>query len=155
MSSIQSLQVAVDIAARRRDAARMALVDACGQRDAAQAQMAQLDAYTLEIQGRWGARPSATLQPEVMLHYRHFMDRLAYAMGLQAEVVREHAGRIEACRKTLLDAELRLASLRKVCESRQAEQALCQLRRDQKQTDEMAALRTMSAARQASAGYQE
>ena len=50
-------------------------------------------------------------------------------------------------RQALLEAELRLASLRKVLERRRAEVALQQQRREQKQTDERAALRAGRGAR--------
>jgi len=42
--------------------------------------------------------------------------------------------------KNLLEAELRLASLKKLVEKRQRDALLAQTRREQKQTDERAAL---------------
>ena len=49
--------------------------------------------------------------------------------------------RVEKARQTLLAAELRLQSLQKLVERKQQEQALAQMRREQKQTDERASLR--------------
>ena len=62
-------------------------------------------------------------------------------------MVGDQAQRVEAARRTLLDAELRLASLRKVVEKRRRDQELADMRRDQKQTDERAALRYSNAGR--------
>ena len=60
-------------------------------------------------------------------------------------MVGDHAARVEKARRALLDAELRLASLRKVMEKRKADLDLVQMRGDQKQTDERAALQYRSA----------
>ena len=69
------------------------------------------------------------------------MGRLGHAAGLQSGVVADHLQRIEAASRQLLAAELRLASLRKVLEARRKEIELQQARRDQKQTDERAAIK--------------
>ncbi|WP_313084648.1 flagellar export protein FliJ [Pulveribacter sp.] len=141
MSSLQAFTVAVELAERRRDAARQALRDVQGAREAAQAQLEQLSGYAQETQNRWGASEGRTLKPEVMAHHYHFMGRLDHAIGLQGGVVGNQDARVAGARQVLLQAELRLASLRKVLERRRAEQALAEQRREQKQTDERAALR--------------
>ncbi|WP_313316154.1 flagellar export protein FliJ [Pulveribacter sp.] len=141
MSSLQAFTVAVELAERRRDAARQALRDVQGAREAAQAQLEQLSGYAQETQNRWGASEGRTLQPEVMAHHYHFMGRLDHAIGLQSGVVGSQDVRVAGARQVLLQAELRLASLRKVLERRRADQALAEQRREQKQTDERAALR--------------
>lgn len=141
MSSLQAFTVAVELAERRRDAARQALRDVQGARQAAQAQLEQLSGYAQETQNRWGASEGRTLKPEVMAHHYHFMGRLDHAIGLQSGVVGSQDARVAGARQALLQAELRLASLRKVLERRRAEQGLAEQRREQKQTDERAALR--------------
>lgn len=141
MSSLQAFIVAVELAERRRDAARQALRDVQGAREAAQAQLEQLSGYAQETQNRWGASEGRTLKPEVMAHHYHFMGRLDHAIGLQGGVVGNQDARVAGARQVLLQAELRLASLRKVLERRRAEQALAEQRREQKQTDERAGLR--------------
>jgi len=60
-------------------------------------------------------------------------------------VVGDHCARVQAAQRALLDAELRLASLRKVVDKRRHDLALQQQRRDQKQTDERAALQYRTA----------
>lgn len=140
MATSDALIVAVDVAERKRDAARRALQDALEAQRAAQAQLDQLTGYAGETQNRWGARAGAAVQPEVMHHHYHFMDRLQHAVGLQNEVLGQHGARIDAARAALLQAELRLTSLRTVVERRQHETAQRQVRREQKQTDEWAAI---------------
>ena len=147
MSTLNALTVAVEVASRKRDEARRLLQDAQGAQQAAQDQLNQLQGYARETEGRWGMRADAAVQPEVMFHHYQFMDRLGHAVGLQTGVVSDHASRVQDATRTLLEAELRLASLRKVLERRRAEVALQQQRREQKQTDERAALRAGRGAR--------
>ena len=141
MSSLNALNVAVEAATRKRDAARQVLQDMQRVAQAGQAQLEQLSGYAQETQGRWGMREGGTLQPEVMHHHYQFIGKLEHAIGLQSGVVQEQARRVEQARQALLEAELRLTSLRKVVERKQHEQAIAQMRREQKQTDERASLR--------------
>lgn len=146
MSSLQSFIVAIQLAERRRDAARQTVSNLQNARAAAQGQLDQLQGYAQETQGRWGASEGRVMQPVVLQHHHQFMGRLEHAIGLQGQVVRTQDQRVAGARQTLLQAELRLASLRKVLERRQAELALAQQRREQKATDERAALRLAGAA---------
>lgn len=145
MSSINALQVAVEMAERKRDAARQTLQSVQGARQGAQAQLDQLQAYAGETQGRWGIRADAILQPEVMYHHYQFMGRLDAAIGMQQGVIKDHDQRVERARLALLEAEVRLSSLKSVLEKLHRDQAQIQLRRDQKQTDERAALQYRNA----------
>ena len=140
MSSLNALSVAVELALRKRDEARRVLQDARRAQQAAREQMAQLEGYAQETQNRWGMRANADVQPQVMYHHYQFMDRLGHAAGVQTSVVSDHAARVQAARQALLAAELRLSSLRKVMEKRRHDIQLQQMRRDQEQTDERAAL---------------
>jgi flagellar FliJ protein len=145
MSNLNALTVAVDVALRKRDAARRLLQDAQGAQQAAQDQLAQLQGYARETEGRWGMRANAAVQPEVMFHHYQFMNRLDHAAGLQTSVVGDHASRVQAAARSLLDAERRLASLRKVVEKRQQDHERQQLRREQKQTAERASMQVRNA----------
>ncbi len=140
MPEANALSVAVEMALRQRDDARRSLQDARSASQAAQAQLDQLEGYARETQNRWGMRPNAAVQPEVMYHHYQFMDRLGHAAGLQTDVVEQHAERVGAAERSLLEAELRLASLKKLVEKRQRDALQAQMRREQKQTDERAAL---------------
>ena len=145
MSTLNALTVAVEVASRKRDEARRLLQDAQGAQQAAQDQLNQLQGYARETEGRWGMRADAAVQPEVMFHHYQFMDRLGHAVGLQTGVVSDHASRVQGATRTLLEAELRLASLRKVVEKRQQDHERQQMRREQKQTDERASIQVRNA----------
>ena len=140
MSNLNALSVAIEAATRKRDEAQKLVRSAVAAEQAADAQLHQLEGYADETQARWGVKADATMQPEVMYHHYQFMDRLRHASSIQASVVSEQSGRVRAAQSALLQAELRLSSLRKVIDKRRHDLALLQMRRDQKQTDERAAL---------------
>ncbi|RGE43216.1 flagellar export protein FliJ [Comamonas testosteroni] len=140
MSSLNALNVAIEAAERKRDAARTAMQERLSAQQAAQAQMDQLQGYVLEMQARWGAQEGLAVQPEVMHHQYQFMDRLQHAIGLQTRVIADQNIRLETARQALLAAELRVTSLQKVVQTRKRDMALAQMRREQKETDERAAL---------------
>ena len=146
MTKPNALSVAVEMATRQRDEARRVLQHAQGAQRAAQDQLQVLKGYAQETENRWGMRAQATIAPEVMFHHYHFMGRLDHAAGLQSGVVDDHAQRVALAQQQLRDAEVRLASLRKLLEKRQMEALQAQARRDQKMTDERAALRHRSSA---------
>ena len=140
MSSLNALMIAIEMAVRKRDEARQALRERQRAHDAAQSQMDQLTSYAQEMQQRWGATEGAEIKPEVMFHHRQFMERLQHALDLQTKVIADQAIRLETAQKALMATELRLSSLNKVVETRRRDMALAQMRREQKQTDERAAL---------------
>ena len=146
MTKPNALSVAVEMATRQRDEARRVLQHAQGAQRAAQDQLQVLQGYAQETENRWGMRAQSTVAPEVMFHHYHFMGRLDHAAGLQSGVVDDHAQRVALAQQQLRDAEVRLASLRKLLEKRQMEALQAQARRDQKMTDERAALRHRSSA---------
>ena len=141
MSSLNALLVAVSVATRQRDEARKALQATLAAQQAASAQLEQLNDYARETEARWGMRADAEMKPEVMYHHVQFMGRLGHAAGLQTTVVGDHEARVNLARQTLLQAEIRLASLSKVVDKRRSDIELTNARRDQKQTDERASLR--------------
>lgn len=140
MSSLNALMIAIEMAVRKRDDARQALRERQHAFDAAKSQMEQLENYAAEMQQRWGATEGASLKPEVMVHHRQFMERLEHAINLQTRVIADQSIRLEAAQKALMAAELRLTSLNKVVETRRRDMELAQMLREQKQTDERAAL---------------
>ena len=124
MSSLNALSVAVEVASRKRDDARKVLQDTLAAEQAARAQLNQLEDYARETESRWGVKADTAMQPEVMYHHYQFMNRLGHAASIQNGVVRDHSARVQAAQRALLDAELRLASLRKVVEKRRNDLAL-------------------------------
>ncbi len=141
MSNLSALQVAVDAATRQRDDARRLLQQMQRARDAAQGQLVQIESYAREIEARWGMQEGTVMLPERLFHLYQFLGRLEHAAGLQKTVLQDHDQRVASAAQALLHAELRLTSLRKVLERRAQELALRQMRQDQKQTDERAALK--------------
>lgn len=140
MTSLNALMVAIEAAVRKRDAARQTVQARQEALQAAQAQLDQLQGYDREMQGRWGAHETQLVQPEVMFHQYQFMDRLQHAIGLQTKAVQDLSIRLEAAQQALLAAELRVSSLNKVVEVRKRDMALAQMRREQKETDDRAAI---------------
>ncbi|GEQ74618.1 hypothetical protein CTTA_1623 [Comamonas testosteroni] len=140
MSSLNALNVAIEAAERKRDAARTTMQERQRAQQAAQAQMDQLQGYVLEMQARWGAQEGLAVQPEVMHHQYQFMERLQHAIGLQTRVVADQDIRLETARQALLATELRVTSLQKVVQARRRDVALAQMRREQKDTDERATM---------------
>ena len=145
MSNLSALMVAVEVASRKRDGARKVLQDTQAAQQAASEQLDQLEGYARETEARWGMKEDTAVQPEVMYHHYQFMDRLGQAAVLQTGVVSDQSHRVNTARQALMEAELRLASLRKVMEKRRQEIELQQMRKDQKQTDERAALQYRNA----------
>lgn len=140
MSSLNALMVAIDAASRKRDEALQTVQERQRAQQAGQAQMDQLQSYAQEMQRRWGAHESQSVQPEVMYHQYQFMERLQHAIDLQTRVMTDLAIRLETAQKALMACELRVSSLRKVVEVRRRDIALAQMRREQKETDDRAAI---------------
>ncbi len=140
MSGLKSLRLAVDVARTRRDEAGHALGQQNARQAAAQLQLEQLESYAVETAARWA--PSARAQPslESIQHYYQFMDKLQQAIALQSKVVAGIGVEVAQARQVLMQAELRIASLRQVLDLRMAALAREQAVRDQKQTDEFAAM---------------
>ena len=140
MSALNALMVAIELATRKRDEARQLLRQRQQSLAAAQEQMQQLQSYQAEMQQRWGAHEGAQLKPEAMYHHHPFMQPLQHAIELQTKVLRDQELRLQAAQQALMNTELRLTSLQKVVQMRRKDMALAQQRREQKQTDERAAL---------------
>lgn len=141
MSNLSALKVAVEAATRQRDEARRLLQQVRRAREAAQGQLVQIESYAHEIDARWGMQEGVVVPPERLFHLYQFMGRLEQAAGMQKTVLQDQDRRVTAAEQGLLQMELRLTSLRKVLERREQELALRQMRQDQKQTDERAALK--------------
>lgn len=138
---LKTLALAIELGERRRDAASRALGQAQQRRVAAEQQLEQLSGYAQETEQRWESQARISALPELMMHHHRFMARLDEAIGMQRRAATEQLRREEMARQVLLQAELRVATLRKVVSRKQDEIALAQNRRDQRQTDETAAVR--------------
>ncbi|MBK9238281.1 MAG: flagellar export protein FliJ [Rhodoferax sp.] len=154
MTAVASVQLATDLAARRRDEAGLDLARVQRGQRFAQDQLEQLDAYAAETLARWSASAQVSATPELMRHHYQFMERLHHAIGLQRGVVAKAALEVEAANLVLLQAEFRLAALKQVLARKQAEAVARQAKREQKQMDEFAALQFARMVRSLNVGDQ-
>lgn len=139
MSRLNGLQVALDLARSRRDSAVRQLAQTREKWAAAHRQLEQLESYAVECADRWLTQ-SARCTPDLLRHHYQFMDRLAHASALQTGILSEHSRNVARDTNALREAEGRLESLRQLCLARQRELARADDRREQKQSDEQAAL---------------
>ena len=103
-----------------------------------QAQTDQLVAYRAEYRQRWAGRFSDTGAIEIVHCYQSFMQRLDEALAQQEQQSAAAAAQSARLQQQLLAAELRVASVRKLMQRRQAELQRTHDRREQRQTDETA-----------------
>ena len=81
------------------------------------------------------------MAPEVLSHHVQFMTRLEQTIEMQRGVIASQDRAVQAAERQLQQAELRLTSLRQVLSRRELSAAAVQSRREQKETDELAAMR--------------
>lgn len=148
MYKFNSLQLAIDLAMLKRDHAMTELMKHRQTCAFAQDQMDQLLQYATETEMRWtqGAQRSTT--PELLHHHYQFMGRLQQAVDLQQGVLTGYMDKLEFAENALLQAEFRLAALKKLMVKKQDEATRQYMRRDQKQMDEFAAMQTLRHVRQ-------
>lgn len=154
MTAVTSLQLAMNVAARRRDEAGLELVQAQRIHRFATGQLDQLETYAAETVARWTASAQVSATPELMRHHYQFMERLHHAIGLQRGVVVKEAVHLDSASQVLLQAEFRLAALKQVLVKKKADMTSIQMKREQKQMDEFAALQFARAVRNSIAGDQ-
>lgn len=142
MSAVKSVLLAIDVATRKRDQAGQGLTYVQNAHLFAQDQMTQLAVYAAETESKWAAAAQTGTTPELMRHHCQFMDRLHHAIGLQSGVLENASRKVEVAKRLALDAEFRLTSLKQVLKKKQADIAVVQTRREQKQMDEFASLRS-------------
>ena len=103
-----------------------------------QAQAEQLNGYRGEYRQRWQQQFSREGQAEIVQCYHGFMGRLEDVLGQQQAQVNAAAANGARLRQSLAAAELRVASVKKLIERRQAELHKQHERREQRHNDEMA-----------------
>lgn len=102
----------------------------------ARAQGEQLAAYRGEYVERWSAQFGRGGAIEIVHCYQSFMQRLDEAMQQQQRQVDQTQRSLAQLRQALVEAEVRVASVKKLAERRRAEQLREEQRRDQRRTDE-------------------
>jgi flagellar FliJ protein len=148
MSGVKSVLLAIQVATLRRDQAAAILRQLQQSQTFAQDQMSQLKTYADETESRWAKAAQISVTPEMLRHHYQFMDRLQQAVILQEGVLGQWGSKVERAHKHWLDTEFRVTSLKQVLKSKEAELALVQGRREQKEMDEFAAMQTRRTAQQ-------
>lgn len=141
MSKFRAIELAIDLATRQRDALAQKLAQAQRNLDFAQGQMDQLTGYAGETDARWMATGAVSLAPETIRNHYQFMERLQQAVALQTTVIGTMQSQREKAHQALLQGEFRLAGLQQVLKARQLAQQVVAQRREQRATDEFAAIR--------------
>lgn len=140
MSALKSVQLAIELATRDRDELAKIVARVEQNLTFGHSQMAQLEGYAAETDSRWIGSASRQLSQELIHHHYQFMDRLQQAIALQSGNIANTARQLEQAKGNLLRAELRLSGLNQVLKSRQAVLVRTERRREQRQTDEFAAM---------------
>jgi len=135
----QPLTVLLGQNERQRDAALAEHLRAAAASRAAALQAEQLRTYRREYEQRWSAQFALEGKIELVRCYQSFTERLTQAVEHQARVEQHAESQVARALDALREAELRCASVRKLIERRAKEQRLVADRRDQKQSDELAA----------------
>ncbi len=138
-SSLQPLLLLLEHAQQQRDQALARRQRADAQRLQAQQQQTQLEDYRRDCEERWQGQCRQGVDMALLQCYHGFVGRLHGAVDQQGLHIARLTQEAERAAAELMAAELRLASVRKLLERRQATQLHQALRAEQKQMDEMAA----------------
>jgi flagellar FliJ protein len=141
MSELRSVQLAIDLATRNRDALMLALSSERSRVASANDQLNQLEGYAAETDARWIGGSAGAVSNELIQHHYQFMARLQHAIALQRATIVNAEQQQERVRSQLVSAEVRLSGLNQILAIREKAIALRIKRREQKQTDEFAANR--------------
>lgn len=139
MNKPRDLGVLLELAQRRRDEAAQALARVRRERQGAEGQMVQLQAYTQDAETRWRQRATVGVTPTLLATHRQFMVKLEDAVTFQAQVLRQLDERIARHEGLLIEAERALATLQRVQQRWQSDWHRHLQRVEQKANDEMAA----------------
>lgn len=139
MTRTNGLELALQQALERRDAAARVVAQARQGWSAACAQLEQLETYAGECTDRWAAKQVGCM-PEIMRHHDQFMARLTHAIVMQTGIVGDALAGVERAAGALRENESRLESLRQLNATRLRDAQALQDRREQKQSDESASL---------------
>ena len=140
MSELKSVLLAIEHASLQRD--KLASASARVERSLgfARDQMAQLKNYAADIDVRWMASTSKSLSVELVRHQYQFTERLQQAITLQTSVIANVEAQLQQAKAHVTQAEIRLAGLNQILKTRKAGLLQIQNRREQRQTDEFAAM---------------
>lgn len=140
MSALKSVLLAIEHATLNRDALAKAAARVERNLFFARSQMEQLQNYATDTDVRWAGTAARGVSVELMRHQYQFMDRLQQAIAMQSGVLTQSTGQLEQAKAKLLQAEVRLLGLNEILKTRQAELLRTQRQRQQRHTDEFAAM---------------
>ncbi len=145
MADQSTLQLLLEQAEAARDAALQALQQAEARAAQAHAQARELGDYQGQYDRRWQQQfQTEAASAQLLQLQRQFGQRLADAIDQQSTQAQLLDGRVQAARQQLQERELRVASVRKLIERRQAQQLVRELKTEQKLNDEFGARRRPS-----------
>lgn len=137
---LQGLQTVLDRAIAERDEATAHLYLCLENSRRLLSQRDQLTSYRTEYQQRWTLQFRQAAAIEVVQSYQTFMQRLDQALTQLHQQAQDADTQAQQARALLLERETRVASVRKLLERRAAEQQRHEAARDQRRSDEAAAL---------------
>lgn len=140
MNPHHGLQLAIELAERKRDERAQVLAQAQRQVLVGQQQLQQLQSYAGDTDTRWTQGHNMALSAELIRHHYQFVERLQHAIGMQDGVIANLVRQENQCRAALVQAEMRLSGLKQVLEARKQLLVAAEQRREQGRMDEMAAL---------------
>jgi flagellar protein FliJ len=140
MSKFRALELAIEQATQQRDAQARRHAQAQKTLQFAHGQLGQLQSYSNDTDARWITGQAVSLSVELVKHHYQFMGRLQHAVSQQLGVIANLERQRDSAHQALLQAEYRLAGFKQVLKGRRAELQVQQQRRDQRVTDEFAAM---------------
>lgn len=140
MSALKSVLLAIELATLQRDELTKTVVRMERNLGFARGQMAQLQGYAADTDARWTGSASRGISLELVRHQYQFMDRLQQAITMQSGVIANAERQVELAKANVLRAEFRLSGLNQILKTRQTDMQRTKKRRDQRHTDEFAAM---------------
>jgi flagellar FliJ protein len=138
MKRLALLKTLLEREQKRRDEQMAAVRNAVANAEAQQQQADGLTGYRSEYCQKWSAQFQQAASIEILRSYQGFLSRLDQAISQQQSVL-EHAHRmVEAQRQRLVEREIRVKTVQRLIERREAMLAKVADRRDQKNLDELA-----------------
>ena len=138
MKRLALLKTLLEREQKRRDEQMAAVRNAVANAETQQQQADGLTGYRSEYCRKWSAQFQQAASIEILRSYQGFLSRLDQAITQQQSVL-EHAHRmVEAQRQRLIEREIRVKTVQRLIERREAMLAKVADRRDQKNLDELA-----------------
>lgn len=136
--NLNSLQIVIDLARRKRDQAGARVAAAQRERENAANQLAQLTHFADDGQARWLTRAAEGVTAVLMQHQKDFTAKIQHAIDFQANVMTQREASVHKEMALLQAAEREMATLEKMAERTRSARQLLANKAEQKHNDEMA-----------------